>query len=100
MFFNLALLYGELAQLGARLTGSQKVTGSNPVFSTIFKTLQIQGIAGFLNSLRFRYFYRKIAKNNVILHIKCGKKCDLFLSCDDKMTGIMPVILRNHDTIL
>jgi Fe2+ transport system protein FeoA len=28
--------YGALAQLGARLTGSQEVTGSNPVCSTIF----------------------------------------------------------------
>ena len=28
-------LYGGLAQLGARLTGSQEVTGSSPVFSTL-----------------------------------------------------------------
>ncbi len=28
-------LCGGLAQLGARLTGSQEVTGSNPVLSTI-----------------------------------------------------------------
>lgn len=26
--------YGELAQLGARMTGSHEVTGSTPVFST------------------------------------------------------------------
>ena len=28
--------YGELAQLGARMTGSHEVTGSTPVFSTSF----------------------------------------------------------------
>ena len=27
---------GELAQLGERMAGSHEVTGSNPVFSTIF----------------------------------------------------------------
>jgi hypothetical protein len=28
-------MFGAVAQLGARLTGSQKVTGSNPVGSTM-----------------------------------------------------------------
>ena len=33
----LILLYGALAQLGARHTGSVEVTGSNPVCSILFK---------------------------------------------------------------
>ncbi len=32
---------GAVAQLGARLTGSQKVTGSNPVSSIIIITMQL-----------------------------------------------------------
>lgn len=32
---------GELAQLGERLAGSQKVRGSSPLFSTIIKKEQV-----------------------------------------------------------
>ncbi len=34
-WYNYWAFSGELAQLGERLAGSQKVTGSSPVFSTI-----------------------------------------------------------------
>lgn len=37
-YYFYKILHGELAQLGARLTGSQKVRGSNPLFSTIKRT--------------------------------------------------------------
>ena len=35
-----AIKYGELAQLGERLVCNQEVTGSSPVFSTVFRALK------------------------------------------------------------
>ena len=37
---KLSLCSGAVAQLGARLTGSQEVTGSNPVGSSGLRTLK------------------------------------------------------------
>ena len=34
-------IFGGLAQLGARLTGSQEVTGSSPVFSTTYEKSEL-----------------------------------------------------------
>lgn len=53
--------YGELAQLGARLTGSQKVRGSNPLFSTIKRTEK----SGFL----FMWHISPIVKSPVFRHV-------------------------------
>ena len=38
--------YGELAQLGERLVCNQEVTGSSPVFSTLFSLRSPLGFAG------------------------------------------------------
>ena len=44
MFLSIFAPLGELAQLVERLHGMQEVTGSNPVFSTIFQTLTLQKV--------------------------------------------------------